>query len=305
MTLHSHFPATDALAPLFAAAVRPAVPVETGPVAPAVSEPFAGPVPSGGQFDSICALIRQIMGVASVALSIGGTQVTGEAGVFAAHLEVPLVMDGRAIGALRALDRAPRDFAEADRAMLEGFAKLAVEQYALWQQASRDALTGAMTRRAFTESLDKALARARRTDEPLSVILFDLDHFKSINDTHGHAAGDAVLRTVGKVIAAELRTDDSFGRIGGEEFAVVVQADTTAALEIAERLRRSVALASIDGFADLGATASFGIARADSATASPDMLLAAADAALYAAKSAGRNCVQLAGDRAAKRALVN
>jgi diguanylate cyclase (GGDEF)-like protein len=156
--------------------------------------------------------------------------------------------------------------------------------------ATTDPLTGLPNRRALDECLEAALAAAHRHAEPVSVALIDVDHFKRINDRHGHAGGDRVLVQLGHRLAAELRAGDRLGRWGGEEFLLVSgHTPLPAALELAERLRASVA-----GF-EFGhgepVTVSIGVAqvRQDDNAAS---LLERADQALYHAKDAGRNRVE-------------
>jgi diguanylate cyclase (GGDEF)-like protein len=271
-----------ALAP-FAAAVAPVV--------PAAAEPAEAPA----QFATLIDLLRSVFGVPAVALVLNGAPAAAPRGVWGAFLEVPLLRAGQPIGTLRLLDRAGRRFGDQDRAMLEGFARLAVEQVALWEQASRDALTGALTRRAFDDAMDRALAGCRRRDGVAALVLFDLDHFKRINDTRGHAAGDEVLRATARAVQRELRAEDSFGRVGGEEFAVLLAgADTAAALDVAERIRAAIARMSVPGQADLRVTASFGVVALDAAAPSAAALTEAADTALYAAKRGGRNRVEAA-----------
>ena len=123
-------------------------------------------------------------------------------------------------------------------------------------------------------------------------MLFDLDHFKAINDTYGHGKGDDVLATVGAVAASIVRASDFVGRLGGEEFAVVLP-DTNRAggLETAEKLRAAIAEISIPGV-DRRTTASFGVAVLPDDAGEPELLLRVADRALYAAKSAGRDRVE-------------
>jgi diguanylate cyclase (GGDEF)-like protein len=151
----------------------------------------------------------------------------------------------------------------------------------------RDALTGLFNRRAMNESLQRAWLRHRRTRAPLAALVIDLDHFKRINDTAGHAAGDAVLVRVAGLLLKQLRAEDVVGRAGGEEFWLVLP-DTPHehALLLAERLRQQVADAA------LGVTCSVGIALADPGDADAGALIARADAALYRAKDGGRNRVE-------------
>jgi diguanylate cyclase (GGDEF)-like protein len=160
----------------------------------------------------------------------------------------------------------------------------------LAELAATDGLTGLKNSRAFREALTSAGSFASRMDHPLSLILLDVDHFKSYNDTFGHLAGDDVLRTVGTLLRGQLRLHDLAARYGGEEFAVLLPAtDDAAAQIVAERLREAIAshpwpLRPI--------TASFGVATlAVGDPASPPDLVAWADRALYASKRAGRNRV--------------
>jgi len=160
------------------------------------------------------------------------------------------------------------------------------------QIAVRDELTGIYNRRYLVEALDRERSRAERLAEPFSVCLVDVDHFKSINDRFGHAAGDAVLRRLAQLVPAELRGVDLFGRLGGEEFLVIVPGTgREGAAACAERVRQRVAASVFPEVADGGRlTASIGVATY-AAPEPVDALLARADAALYQAKAAGRNKV--------------
>jgi diguanylate cyclase (GGDEF)-like protein len=166
--------------------------------------------------------------------------------------------------------------------------------------ASTDHLTGLLNRRAFEEAALNLCAQQARRREPVSLLMFDLDHFKSINDRFGHAVGDEVLRVFAGVIRASMRVDDIIGRLGGEEFAAVVPANLEAALRIGERARVSLQDAGvvIAGHA-IGATVSIGLAMARAPIVDLDRLLARADVALYRAKNDGRNRVQAAADEPA------
>jgi diguanylate cyclase (GGDEF)-like protein len=161
---------------------------------------------------------------------------------------------------------------------------------------SFDQLTGARSRPVFLEAAELEFQRARRNRTVLAVVAFDIDAFKSINDSLGHAAGDRVLATVGETCRAELRAVDVFGRLGGEEFAVLLPAaDLEAARLFAERLRG--AFEDVEWGAVVGArrvTASFGVAAVRDADPSFAPALERADRALYEAKRAGRNCVRAA-----------
>ncbi|RME34011.1 MAG: sensor domain-containing diguanylate cyclase [Gammaproteobacteria bacterium] len=158
-----------------------------------------------------------------------------------------------------------------------------------------DALTGVNNRRFFDQRLPEEVARVARREEPLSCLFIDIDHFKRINDTHGHPAGDAVLREVAALIRAQLRASDVVARYGGEEFAALLP-DTgmTRALEVAERIRGSVASAPVttDAGEEVPVTVSIGLATLGGGReADPMDLVAEADQALYRAKAQGRNQV--------------
>jgi diguanylate cyclase (GGDEF)-like protein len=238
--------------------------------------------------------------VPAVQVSLAGGGASAQGGCYQSFLETPLLRDGERIGALRILDVAERRFGERDCLLLEGFARLVVEQVDLWAEASRDVLTGAMTRRAFMDHLTKAFAARQRQRGQAALILFDLDHFKRINDTRGHAAGDAVLRATARTVLRELRVEDSFGRVGGEEFAVLLShVDLAAAAEVAERLRRAIAAMTVPGHPDLAVSASFGVVALTDSSPSVEALIEAADAALYVAKDGGRNRVETGSCRPA------
>ena len=169
------------------------------------------------------------------------------------------------------------------------------ERSYLEAQANRDALTGVLTRRAFTELATGALARRVGSAEPMAVLLLDVDHFKRINDAHGHLVGDAALRGLGAVLRRELREGDLVGRFGGEEFVVLLRGlEPLEAQAVAERLRQAIAAEPIEyQGARHAMTASLGlavVARREGLEAA----LGRADAALYAAKHAGRDRVRVA-----------
>ncbi|MFL5920759.1 MAG: diguanylate cyclase [Gaiellaceae bacterium] len=160
-------------------------------------------------------------------------------------------------------------------------------------QAAQDSLTGLANRRTLDEELALEWRRAHRVGDSLAFVLLDLDDFKTVNDTHGHPAGDAVLRAVGEILGLGVRQVDLAGRYGGEEFALILpETDLPGALRLAERLRTKLETTPVElpSGEVLHATASFGAAVKD-ALAAPEQLVAAADEALYAAKAAGKNCV--------------
>ncbi len=163
----------------------------------------------------------------------------------------------------------------------------------LLELATTDGLTGLTNRRHFLERGRAELERARRTGHPVSCIMFDVDHFKKVNDTYGHDAGDAVLKTLARTARETLRGMDVLGRIGGEEFAAILpETDLEAALHAAERLRLAVASMNVehDG-RPLPVTVSLGVALSSGPDESLDDLLRRADQALYRAKQGGRNRV--------------
>jgi diguanylate cyclase (GGDEF)-like protein/PAS domain S-box-containing protein len=173
--------------------------------------------------------------------------------------------------------------------------KLMALQERLREQSTRDSLTGLYNRRHLDEILGQELISAGEQDYPVSVIMGDLDHFKSVNDRFGHVAGDEVLRTVGRLMMTHARAGDICCRYGGEEFLLVLPRVTKdIALERAERLRGAMAAALIPyGELAIPVTASFGVAAFPDDGRTGDELIDAADRALYAAKAAGRNCVDI------------
>ena len=250
------------------------------------------------QIDRICALARTMLAADAVTVVLDGSVATPAPATTApaARLSADLVgADGTCHGTLLALWTQPHEPGPSDVRILADFAALAGAAVDLWRQARQDTLTGAMTRGAFLDRLEQALSARRRSGTPLTVVMLDLDHFKRVNDGLGHAAGDAVLRAVASALRSGLRGGDDLGRLGGEEFALMLEgADGMAAAEIAERLRETLGSLSIPGYPGLHVTASFGVAEAGLGCDDADSLLAAADACLYASKRAGRDCVRVA-----------
>jgi diguanylate cyclase (GGDEF)-like protein len=158
--------------------------------------------------------------------------------------------------------------------------------------ASMDALTGAFNKRYFDETFGKEVARAQQTATPLSVVLFDIDHFKNVNDTYGHPAGDAVLKNVAAAISAQLREGDALYRVGGEEFALVLSATAREqAVQAAEAVRALISDLVTDFMGTrITTTLSLGVAQLG-ATELPAVLYQRADSLLYSAKRGGRNRV--------------
>ncbi len=161
------------------------------------------------------------------------------------------------------------------------------------RRAASDALTGLPNRRAADEAIKRMIAQAGRGVAPLSAVLLDLDHFKQVNDLHGHDQGDKVLATIGQLVASNLRASDFAARYGGEEFLLLLpDTDSGGAFQLAEKLRRAIERAEVRQVGTL--TASFGIATLPDHAVEPEQLLRKADRALYAAKARGRNRVEMA-----------
>ena len=164
-------------------------------------------------------------------------------------------------------------------------------------QATHDSLTGLLNRGAIMERLVMEIERAGRDGAPLSIAMVDIDHFKNVNDTCGHAAGDAVLCRIARKLRETIRPYDFIGRYGGEEFIFVLpNCDTSMAIGIAERLRRSVASEAVEAEASVvRITVSVGVAQAQlDEIFDAESLIRSADAALFKAKEAGRNKVESA-----------
>lgn len=235
-----------------------------------------------------------------------------------AYAGVPLVTpDGQILGSFCAVDMQPRQWterdvavltelahatlreitlrqalvrlAEANRLLAEEMHKVGVLNERLSELAHTDALTGLYNRRAYDQELAREWRRVQRNGAALSVLLIDADHFKSINDQHGHAVGDRVLQALAALIQRSAREIDVAARIGGEEFAVLLS-DTgaTSALNVAERIRSQIAQS--DTMPVTGVTVSIGVATL-AAEESAASLQHRADQALYMAKSQGRNRV--------------
>jgi diguanylate cyclase (GGDEF)-like protein len=164
----------------------------------------------------------------------------------------------------------------------------------LQHQSLRDPLTGLFNRRYLEENLARELHRCARRRTPLSLLMIDVDHFKRFNDTHGHAAGDALLAQVGRTIAGSIRAEDMACRYGGEEFTVILpETDAATAHARAETIRRALESTSLVHLRQtLGpVTASIGVSTWPEDGTTPEVLLQVADAWLYRAKAEGRNRV--------------
>ena len=234
-------------------------------------------------------------------------RVSGERGDVSADLErsvwLPLPVR-EAEGVLAFLPRDPHDLAASSGSLagtLIGHLALVLDNARLSQRlqelSTLDGLTRQLNHRTIYARLTEELERARRYHYPLSVVLCDLDHFKEVNDTYGHLAGDAVLREGAAALRRCLRGTDLLGRYGGEEFlAVLPQVDLAAARTAAERLRQGLENhpVRLPGAGEVRITASFGVAARDELgdAQSGDLLVSLADRRLYEAKAAGRNRVQ-------------
>ena len=211
-----------------------------------------------------------------------------------AYLGVPLTTsDGYNIGSLCAIDDEARPFDARQGEIMRKLAQIVVEQFELQQIAKQDSMTGALTRRGFLAELDREFLRATRYDRPSALVVIDVDHFKSINDRHGHPAGDAVLISIANSCLATMRKSDVFGRLGGEEFGLLLpETEIEDAREAAERIRRliEVTIVEIAG-TSIRSTVSMGIAPLPAAAEGVAAWLAEADIALYEAKHFGRNRV--------------
>jgi diguanylate cyclase (GGDEF)-like protein len=209
---------------------------------------------------------------------------------------IPLrTSDGHNLGTLCAMDTKPREFTPEQVETLSDLAAVVMSELELRRLATVDSLTGALSRRAFKDQAGRAVALAVRHRHDLSCLVLDLDHFKAINDTHGHAAGDRVLAATAATCLRAVRASDIFGRLGGEEFALVLpHTGQAAAMGVAEKLRAEIARQTVEMPSGLvPVTASFGVAMLDWSGTDLDALIERADAALYAAKAEGRNRVSL------------
>ena len=201
-----------------------------------------------------------------------------------------ITSSGIVIGTVCAIDRSVREFGDREVAILTHLAALVMHELELRQEATTDPLTGAGSRRALKDEAGKLVALASRHALPLSCITLDVDHFKRINDTYGHAAGDKVLVAIVQAMKAELRQSDFVGRLGGEEFAVLLpQTDLTTAVHVAEKLRLQIKDLLFPGSnPPIMVTASLGVSGF---VAGDDVqsLMVRADNATYDAKRAGRD----------------
>jgi diguanylate cyclase (GGDEF)-like protein len=211
---------------------------------------------------------------------------------------VPIEARGERVGALTATSGRAGAFAEHHLELLRFIARtiaLDVQNIRLHKVAVTDVLTGAYNREFLAQRLPVEVERAQAGDQTLSLAMLDVDHFKAVNDQHGHDAGDEVLAEVAVRLRGAIRADDLLVRYGGEEFLVVLpRTDAARAWEVAERMRaRLAAQPFLIGGAGLEIAASVGVAQLRPSEAAAD-LIRRADAALYTAKARGRNRVEVA-----------
>jgi diguanylate cyclase (GGDEF)-like protein/PAS domain S-box-containing protein len=247
-------------------------------------------------------------GVEVLGTSLNQLMPKGDAAVHDQYVAHPHGSQARIMSPTRAVKGRRKDGSEVQIEVTVGEARIAGAQlhvgvirditerlafeHQLTELATRDSLTGALNRRAFTEQMDNALQLARRHGHALSLLLMDADHFKKINDSYGHQTGDRVLVSLTALAQTCLRTTDRFGRWGGEEFVVLLpETDATQAVEVAERLLAAVRCATwlSDTGVELPIRVSIGLATLGSEVPDAEKLIQRADEALYRAKAEGRN----------------
>lgn len=245
----------------------------------------------------------EVLPGATVEVQVHGEQSGKESPSVEGAFYMPLPLRG-ASGVLALVPREGSSWEEASRHLIEGigpYLALVLDNARLSERlvelSTLDSLTRALNHRSIHDRLAEELERARRYDHPLSVIICDLDHFKRVNDTWGHLAGDAVLRAACQAMRRHLRATDAFGRYGGEEFLIVLpETGREACIQAAERLRAAVAEEQIviPSGEIVTVTGSFGIAARDEAGDNPsaDALVSLADGRMYQAKRSGRNQVR-------------
>jgi diguanylate cyclase (GGDEF)-like protein len=199
--------------------------------------------------------------------------------------------EGHGLGTLCIIDSKPRQVDGRQIAILRDLADMTMREIETQRLTLTDGMTGALSRYGFRSEAERTVALALRHQHPVSCIVFDIDHFKAVNDRYGHAAGDLVLAQCVQACRERLRASDIFGRIGGEEFAIVLpHTGAAAAMKVAETLRQGIAEQKImtpEG--PLSISASFGVSGFDWSAPQLDEMLQRADVALYTAKNEGRN----------------
>lgn len=227
-----------------------------------------------------------MLGVQAIAAAVGFVYSLKAVTVFAALSSVSLFLVVHQLRLLFSSDTPLRSLIE--KKVEERTEELTKTIRRLEDEAVTDALTGLLNRRGAEDLINKNIIRCRRMKTPTSFIIVDLDHFKSINDTYGHASGDIVLASVAEAIQTHVRTTDITARWGGEEMLVCLpDTNLSGALFVAEKLRKIVESLCFEG--DIQVTASFGCSELGSEEL--NHVLARADMNLYIAKARGRNCV--------------
>lgn len=207
---------------------------------------------------------------------------------------VPILLEeDLCIGTLCIIDSRPRDLSRDALERLERLRNIVEDLLRSLREATVDSLTGVFNRRMCERIGEKLLSGAARSSAPLSCVCIDIDHFKTVNDSYGHEAGDAVLREFGRFIHEQIRGQDHFFRLGGEEFALLMpNTDAAAAVQASERLRRGLRdLVVHTSGVRISITSSFGIAQYHPGHEDLTSLMRRADFALYLAKAGGRDCV--------------
>jgi diguanylate cyclase (GGDEF)-like protein len=228
----------------------------------------------------------------------GSVVVSGDEDADGDRLSIPLIAAGERFGTLELVGDSFSKEERMNAASLAAHAVVALENARLHgmveRQALVDGLTGLANRRAAAAALHAEAAQSERLETPLSIVLADLDGFKDVNDEHGHAVGDEVLRAFADVLRETVRESDVAGRWGGEEFLLLLPgADLDGAAQFAERVRSALAARRIPSAPELRVTASFGVAEY-AGESNSEQLVAAADSALYRAKRGGKDRVEQA-----------
>jgi len=225
-----------------------------------------------------------------------------------ATMEIPVIVlsaDANAASKVRAFEigamdyvTKPMDVAEL-RARIQSAIRISRLMKLLEQRAQIDGLTGLWNRNYFNDRLGREQAEASRKHSPLALVMCDLDHFKRLNDSYGHPAGDAVIQAFAGILNRELRAYDVPCRYGGEEFAIILPRTTAEeTVAVCDRIRRALELTSFKKYPEMHATASFGVAaHVEEGACDPAKLIEAADKTLYHAKQNGRNRVHIYGPK--------
>ena len=241
--------------------------------------------------------------IASIRLSLAGTLIVGlllsilSGLLLAKSVLAPLKMLSQGAAQISRGEFEPINYPAHNEfgAVIAAFNSMSVSlqkvQTDLKELAMRDGLTGLLNRREFEHLLAQELDRAKRGQNSVSLILLDIDHFKQVNDNHGHQVGDEVLRNLAKLLAKQIRTMDHLARYGGEEFVVIAPTDITTALNIAERIRHAVEISPQQDYQQKSfkVTVSLGISSFPASADKREELIRKADEALYRAKQSGRN----------------